>query len=289
MRNLTIKRNKSFVGCLATIQVYIEDPNQPDIVINGVPCRMLGALRNGQEATYQVGDQSARVFVVADALSRNYANDCYRLSEGHEDIYITGSNKLRVGLGNMLFFDNNDSEEAIAHHKQNNKKGWLLIIAVVIVSMAVGVIAAMTGLSTGGTSAPREFNDAGMSITLTGKFRKQAHSGFTVSYISDDVIMFGAEEKFSLLAGLEDYTLREYAEAIIEGNDIKDCRVNVTDGLTWFEYKEYVTSSKTDFVYKAFVFKTDEAFWLIQFAASEEQMPEYSEDILQWAKSISFE
>ena len=49
MRKLTIKRQKSFVGCLAALKVCIEDHISPDMEINNLPCRMLGKLKNGEE------------------------------------------------------------------------------------------------------------------------------------------------------------------------------------------------------------------------------------------------
>ena len=42
MRNLTIKRTKSFVGCAAKLKVYIEDPNSQEISIRNTPCRKIG-------------------------------------------------------------------------------------------------------------------------------------------------------------------------------------------------------------------------------------------------------
>ena len=39
MRNLTIKRGKSFVGSLAKMKIYIEDPTSNEMRINDIPCR----------------------------------------------------------------------------------------------------------------------------------------------------------------------------------------------------------------------------------------------------------
>lgn len=52
MRNLTIKRAKSFVGCLAKMKIYIEDPAAGDTEIGGVSCRRLGELKNGEERPF---------------------------------------------------------------------------------------------------------------------------------------------------------------------------------------------------------------------------------------------
>jgi len=75
MRNLTIKREKHFVASLAKAKFYIEDPNSDEIVINGVKCRKLGELKNGEEVTFQIDEKSAKLFVIVDKLSKNACND----------------------------------------------------------------------------------------------------------------------------------------------------------------------------------------------------------------------
>ena len=73
MRDLTIKRHKSFVGCLAKFKVYIEDPASRELTIAGVPCRKLGELKNGQEQTFQIGTEETRLFVISDKFSKDYS------------------------------------------------------------------------------------------------------------------------------------------------------------------------------------------------------------------------
>ena len=92
MRNLTIKREKRFVGCLGTMQVYMEDPQNNDMIINGFACRKLGTLKNGQEKTFAVSESAARVYVIADKLSVSFCNEYYVLPEGTEDVVLTGRN-----------------------------------------------------------------------------------------------------------------------------------------------------------------------------------------------------
>ena len=60
MRNLTIKRNKTFVACLAKMKVYIEDASANDLTINGIPCRKLGDLKNGEEKNFSIGENAAK-------------------------------------------------------------------------------------------------------------------------------------------------------------------------------------------------------------------------------------
>ena len=74
MRNLTIKREKSFVSSLAKMKVYIEDPTSNEMRINDVPCRKIGDLKNGEEKTFQIGEEEAKVFVIADKSNKNLQN-----------------------------------------------------------------------------------------------------------------------------------------------------------------------------------------------------------------------
>ena len=53
MRNLTIKRTKSFVASLVKMKIYIEDPTSDEIVINNVRCRKIGDLKNGEEKPFR--------------------------------------------------------------------------------------------------------------------------------------------------------------------------------------------------------------------------------------------
>ena len=85
MRMLTIKRTKSFIACLAKMKVYIEDSSSTEIVINDVPCRKLGVLKNGEEKQFEIDEKEAKVFVIADKLRYRllpclevHFRDCFR-------------------------------------------------------------------------------------------------------------------------------------------------------------------------------------------------------------------
>lgn len=87
MRNLTIERRKTFVGCAMKMKVYIEDATSNELVIGGVNCRKLGDVKSGETKTFEVAESSAKVYVIADTLSRNYCNEFY---QGSEDIALSG-------------------------------------------------------------------------------------------------------------------------------------------------------------------------------------------------------
>lgn len=140
MRKLTIKRTKSFVACLVTMKVYIEDHSSDEIVINDTPCRKLGDLKNGEETTFEIGNEAARVFVIADKLSKNYCNDFYELPDGDNDIYLTGKNQLNPTSGNAFRFDNNPSQAALSNRTRGANKGTIVTIIALVIGAIIGAI-----------------------------------------------------------------------------------------------------------------------------------------------------
>lgn len=104
------------------MKVYIEDRASSDIVIDNVPCRKLGNLKNGETKAFQIGDEPARVYVIADKMSRNYCNDFYQLFYGTEDVFLAGKNKYNQITGHPFMFHNNNNPEAIANRKNAKRK-----------------------------------------------------------------------------------------------------------------------------------------------------------------------
>ena len=147
MRNLTITRKKSFVGCLGKMKVYIEDPEAGELEINGVGCRKLGILKNGETATFPISDQAAKVFVIADKVSRGFCNDYYPLSTGTEDVVLTGKNKFHPGAGNPFRFDGVTDPEVLENRKKGNGKGIVILIVSALVGAVVGLLLSMSMFS----------------------------------------------------------------------------------------------------------------------------------------------
>jgi hypothetical protein len=130
----------------------------------------------------------------------------------------------------------------------------------------------------------KTFSEAGMSIVLTENFSEEDNVSFTSSYYSKRVAVFALKEEFSLQEGIEDLTLPEYAQLVIDNNDTSS-QLNNEDGLTSFEYDKQVNGK--DMHYYACAFKASDAFWLIQFACENKYYEEYSALITKWAKSVT--
>lgn len=291
MRNLTIKRTKCFVGCLAKMKIYIEDPQSGDTVISETPCRKIGELKNGEEKTFQIGEQATRIFAIADKVSKNYCNEYIKLPEGNGDIYLSGQNKFNPANGNAFRFDNNESAEVQAHRKNSNKKGLKIFIIIMAVAVVVGLLAGLGAAhiksSGNDDNSASTFSADGMKITLSDEFEETKVGSYTAAYDSEDVAVFALKESFNLVKGSENYSLRQYAQSVIDVNNLGSAEITESGGLTHFEYEN--KTSGGSFKYITYVYKTDDAFWLIQFAATDKNVEKYADQITKWAKSVTFD
>ena len=140
MRNLTILREKTFVASLAKIKIYVEDTSAGDTLINGVKCRKLGEIKNGEEKTFEIENSATKVFVIADQLSKNYCNEFFELPEGNEDIRLTGKNTFNPFAGNPFRFNGNNSPEVERARKKGGVVGVVVTILAAVVGFALGYI-----------------------------------------------------------------------------------------------------------------------------------------------------
>ncbi len=138
MRKLTITRRKAFAGCLGKVKIYIQDPNG-DEEIRCTRCRLLGKLKNGQSASFEIGNDSYKIFAIYDEMSKNYCNDFYTVPEGEEDFYITGKAHFNPFGGNPFYFDDVADKTVLANRKDNKKKSLIILISV-IVGVVIGLL-----------------------------------------------------------------------------------------------------------------------------------------------------
>lgn len=286
MRNLTIKREKSFVACLAKMKVYIEDYITQDLEINGVPCRKLGELKNGEEKTFSIEDHEAKVFVIADKLSKNMCNDFYPIPAGTEDVFLSGKNKYNPINGNAFRFDG-VATEGVA---KNRKKGLKIGIVVLTISFILGIVlGVVSGLQ--GSNQPKEFVNDGFSITLTDDFSASSFEGYTYVYDSSDCAVFVLEEDIAELEAVgaleKNSSLEDYCQLIIDVNGFGEVvEPQKQDGLMYFAYDSQNPETNVEYTYVTFVYEGEASYWFVQFAVLEEEIEEKTSTIFQWADSV---
>ncbi len=287
MRNLTIKRTKCLVACLVKMKIYIEDPASNEIIISNTACRKLGDLKSGEEKTFQIDEHAAKVFVIADELSKGFCNEYYQLPDGQEDIFLSGKNKFNPASGNAFRFDNNENEEIKANRKRNSRKGWVVFIASIVVGVLIGYAVSFALLSNK-TAKIKTFSSDGMTITLTDEFKETHSEGYTVVYDSKKVAVFALRENFTLAEGFENISLKKYADSVIQANNYSSAKVKTVDGLTYFEHDFISPETNDTYNFFTYVYKTDDAFWVVQFATLSKNSEAYASKITEWAKSVKF-
>lgn len=291
MRYLTVKRNKTFVGCACKLKVYVEDAASAEIQINDVACRKLGELKNGEEKTFEISEDAAKVYVIADQLSKSYCNEYYQLPAGEEDIALAGQCKFNPAAGNAFRFEGNCSPEVLAHRKKSTAKGAVILASALLAGLICGIVMSSALFAGPFFVRDKEFSTEGVTITLTNEFQKTKQEGFVAAYRSREVFIAVQKEPFDSASVLETYSVEQYLQEMIEHNADKLGPVSVTDadGLIGFVSKGKDSKTGKPCHYYYYCYKSEDAFWLIQFAVHEEDVEKYGQSIIDWAKSVRFE
>lgn len=287
MRKLTIKRKKSFVASLAKLKVYIEDP-AGELDITGIKCRLLGTLANGEEKSFYIEENAAKVFVIADKMSRDYCYDCRNLPEVNEDIYLTGKNAFNPATGNAFRFEGGTDEEIAKRHKESKKGGLIVLITAIVIGLTAAWIIGSGVTYSKKKATPKDFSYEEMTITLTALFKEEEVEGRTV-FTSNDVAVFVLRENF--VAGdidLSGYTVRGYAELARENNPVMaDATYEETDGVPNMVYTYAGDDGKT-YVYFTTFYKSSNAFWIVQYFVNESGYESRKPKFIEWAKTVHF-
>lgn len=288
MRNLTIKREKSFVACLATMKVYIEDPQSGQLMINNVLCRKLGELKNGEEKTFLIENESVKVFVIADKLSKNYCNEYYQIDAGDYDVMLVGRNRLNLANGNAFRFHNNNRSDVIETHKKSSKKGIIVMACAFLVGVLLGLFIINFGRIFPKNPSPKVFRADEMEITLTDEFKVKEEDRVLASFNTNEIIVFITKEDFSTYENLREYTVPQYGNIYVRLLGLYDTPVNIDhdNNLVFFTYER--TDNNLTYHNTVFIYKTDEAFFRVQFVTDKKDVEKYKESIFTFAKSVSF-
>ena len=86
--------------------------------------------------------------------------------------------------------------------------------------------------------------------------------------------------------GFQDYTLEQYGNLVLKNNNLSASELQNLDGLTEFEYEFTNPNTKDTYTYFSFVYKADDAFWLVQFACDVKDYNEYKPYFIEWAKTV---
>lgn len=282
MRNVTILRTKSSVACFATLKVYIEDYENEELKIDGTPCRKLGELKNGEERNFVVGDQSVKLFVIADKVSKNFCNEFYQLPEGSEDLVLSGKCQYNPVTGNAFRFDNNSDEAVKKNRKKGLKRGIIIFVASILVGVAFGILSNMEFAS------DKDFTCGDLQITLTDAFTEDENINYTITYYSEDVGVYVDQYNVSAIPELKYATLNSFAMDTIENYELGEVTLKHEGDLTYYELANVMGTDSKETHHYLFLYESEGNFWVVQFMTYESDAEDFREDIFAWANSVKF-
>lgn len=135
----------------------------------------------------------------------------------------------------------------------------------------------------------KTFAASGMNITLTEDFEQGSQDGYTAAFASEDMFVGAQKVPFESLAGTalsSSSTTVDYANAIITGSQLNST-VSTANGLTSFSYTVSVSDIHSTIF--ATVYKSKDAFWVIQYITLSEAYPALSASILGYAGTVTFD
>lgn len=277
MRNITITRRKTYVGCAMADKIYVRDAVNPEITINGVPCRKVGAVKNGKSVTLQLGDEEQQIFLIADKLSKDYCNASITVPAGTEDVEYTGKHHFVFGSNPFRF----DGQELTAQQKKQNKKSVVITVCGIVLGVIIGTVFSSILFD---TVSPKTFTTGDHSVTLTSEFIKVNNEGFYASYGSASAYVFVIREpRTDFPEDLQDIDLAQYTQLVADTNGT-DLQVHQKNGLYCFDY--LATPETDEYYYFAVCHQSGDTFWTTCFATPSENMETYLPTFLEWAQTI---
>lgn len=135
----------------------------------------------------------------------------------------------------------------------------------------------------------KAFTKKNMTITLPENFKETTVQGYTVCYESNDAWVLALREAFSLEQGFSNWTLDQYAD-VIRTNSAANSPTQISheNDLTSIEHSFFNEDENLTYKYFVAVYKSSDAFWMIQFSCTEDNYDAYRASFIEWAKSVEF-
>ncbi len=281
MRKVYLTRDKSFVGCLGKLNVYVEDANAPDTVIADIPCRKVCKIANGETVSFDISDEETRVIVIADKLSKNFCNDYYRIPAGASDVEIGGKCTYNPPAGNPFRFHGVTDEDVLANRKRTGKKSLIIMLIAVVVGFVVGLVGSMDSLIVN----DKVFKAEEFEITLTTQFEDYSDDGIYQFYSRDCsacvyVYDFGEYPEFTEMSELDFLNYLKSYNVFTASSELK-----TVEGLLVVEVQAKSESGEIASYFSVFI-KGDDAFYRFEFGSEIEKYPELRTQFIDWAKTI---
>ncbi len=281
MRRVYLTREKSLVGCLAKLQVYIEDQERAEVELDGIPCRVITALENGETVDFAISEEARHIFVIVTANTRKYCGDKILISAGDTDIELVGKNIYNPGLGNPFRFNGVTDEDVLADRKRESRKGVALTALAVLIGLVFGFMLSADKLLV----RDKSFISDGFEIVLTTNFSDKYEDG--VYYFgSKDCSVAVYEYGYADHVTIEAMNVDEFLEVLkSSGHFASDARIVSESGMSFVEDRAESNSGEIRSYMTVFA-KGEESFFLFEFGCEVEDYPSLRASFIEWASTI---
>lgn len=281
MRRIYLTRERSFVGCLAKQQVYIEDHARGEVELDGIPCRRIAELANGETVDFAISEESRTVFVIATANTRKYCGEKYLIAAGDTDVELVGKNVYNPGLGNPFRFHGVTDEDALADRRRENKKGIMLTAAAVLVGLVFGLAVSGDKLFL----KDKSFISDSFEIVLNTNFSDSYENG--VYYFgSKDCSVAVYEYGYSDHVTLEEKSVSEFLEVLKENGSLASgAELSNESGVDFIEIEAESVSGELR-SYLTVPLKGEQSFFIFEFGCKTKDYPKLRASFIEWASTI---
>lgn len=136
----------------------------------------------------------------------------------------------------------------------------------------------------------KTFSKEGMNVTLTSGFTEAEYPGMTVCYDSAKVAVFALKEPISSIPNSSDYTASKYASLLRDVNkDKSPSSLKKIENIPCFDYTFLNEEENVEYYYLTAAYKSDDAFWMIQFCCRTTDKEECEPYLEKFAKSVTFD
>lgn len=163
-------------------------------------------------------------------------------------------------------------------------------IAALLISIML--VLSITGCS---SNKPKDFTVEEMTITLTNSFIEGENETQTAVYTTQDYVVTVLRQDFMELESVgmpTDMDVGTYAMMVLEKNEIDadieilESEVEDYDFVVGFTYEELI--EEVNYTYFATVYRSDSAYWFIQYATETEKFEEAKPQFIDWSKTVTF-
>lgn len=293
MRRLWIERRKASAAAATAMNVYIEDPEEGDVIINDIPCRKLGVVKNGRKKRFTIEEDARKLFVVHKVGKKEHP--FVQLSEGRDDVFVSGTARKKLFQGKSFWVEGMEEVPAQKNPGATKRLGTVILVLAILLGIGGGIFAGWKISDrllnresvTVSEAADKTFTAAGMEITLTDAFSEGSVPGYTACYSSDAVSVYVLREGFDSFEGFADMTVAGYGTMVLGNNGLLDT-VELKEEGDRASFEHRYAAGDREYAYHCVLLKGPDAFWLVQIAVPGEAEESYAADVSRWAKSISF-